>query len=502
MLPDTSFDTLNYHLYLQERPFSNNVSFNFFPARWINTFSLPLADRFLCFFRLVFGYRFGIMGNLIVMFLMYYQVKIILSVFVKNKYYISLISVAVLFTEQILYNMATYYVDLISIPLFLEIIIFLLKDKEKKISNKENFSILLIAGLLVSLKISNAFLLIPLAIIYIYRYKKSFNYKTFLFGILIFIFPMAVYLLNNYLQTSNPIFPFYNSIFKSNYLPNENWIEGFYGPKTVMERLFWPLYLFEFPRRAFDTDVYYNRIGFGFIVSLFIIVCALIERIFKREENKNSFVSLSILYIVFCLLWGNFMMGYIRYALVLEVISGIIMAIFVYNYFNDERILFFLISSIMIFGFFYTTEATLSDVLFGYDKISWRKSYYVDEENYELNKTHLFDKYNYDEYIKDIDCFGIVDYNSGYAALLSKNKKIVNLNEGYNTDYGKEEFDKIVDNCKNIYTISTSTTMDRTSNYLKDVGYEKKGNEIVFKTSFINYKDDIILYEIERSDYE
>ena len=72
-IPDSSFDTLNYHLYSQERLFSNNTSYNFFPARWINTFSLPLADRMHYFFRYLFGYRLGILANLFCIIIIYYQ---------------------------------------------------------------------------------------------------------------------------------------------------------------------------------------------------------------------------------------------------------------------------------------------------------------------------------------------------------------------------------------------------------------------------------------------
>ena len=52
-IPDSSFDTLNYHIYLQEKLFDDNVSYNFFPGRWINTFSLPLGDRLHFFFRMI-----------------------------------------------------------------------------------------------------------------------------------------------------------------------------------------------------------------------------------------------------------------------------------------------------------------------------------------------------------------------------------------------------------------------------------------------------------------
>ena len=169
-IPDSSFDTLNYHLYLQERVFSDNVLTNFFPARWINTFSMPLADRMHYFFRLILGYRLGIILNLFIMIIIYFQTKTILEKFLKNKIYISLISTIIIITEQLLTNMITYYVDLFSIPLFLGIIIIILNNK--KVNNITNYFILLMAGILISLKISNAFLVLLLAIIYIIKFYK------------------------------------------------------------------------------------------------------------------------------------------------------------------------------------------------------------------------------------------------------------------------------------------------------------------------------------------
>ena len=191
-IPDSAFDTLNYHLYLQENPFFNNTTFNFFPSRWINTFTLPLADRMHYFFRLILGYRLGLILNTLCLIVVFYQLKRILSKFMNNETLISLSALVIIVTEQILTNMITYYVDLLILPIFLEIILIIF-DKEKNPLN--NYWILLLAGIAISFKISNIYFIILFAILYIIKYRKSINVKTFLIGIPLFIFPFVLYLL-------------------------------------------------------------------------------------------------------------------------------------------------------------------------------------------------------------------------------------------------------------------------------------------------------------------
>ena len=490
-IPDSSFDTLNYHLYLQERLFSNNVNFNFFPARWINTFSFPLGDRLHFLFRTIFGYRLGMISNVFCMVVIYFQTKIILSKFIKKVYYIPIFSILILLTEQLCTNMITYYVDLFSIPLFLEIIIVLLYAK--KTDNKTNYLVLLLSGILISLKISNAFFIIILGIIYIIKNKDSINIKTFLIGIPIVILPIFIYMVNNYIQTGNPVFPFYNSIFESKYLPNSNWIETAYGPKTLIERILWPIIILKYPRRAFDTDIYYGRIGFGFIISLLFILFQI-----KNYKKSNEF-KLSILYVIMCLIWSNFMMGYIRYALILEIISGIISVLFVYNYFKSKNNIIFITSLLVLISLGHVFYNTLSDIFKSSTELSWRYPYSLNKEDYKKNIRYVMDRpKKYDKYTSNIDCFGIVDYNSGYAALLSKKAKIININEGYNSAYGERKFNKIINECKNTYTVSTSSNLERTEKYLKAANYERNGENIEFKTDFLNINSEIILFEITK----
>lgn len=497
-IPDSAFDTLNYHLYIQERLFSNNTSYNFFPARWINTFSLPLADRIHFLFRNIFGYRLGIMANIIILIIVYYQVKKILKYFIQNETYVSLISCVILITEQLLSNMLSYYVDLMPIPFFLEIIIIMLYNK--KVNNFTNYIVLFMAGILISLKISNAFLVIPLAIIYLIKYRKNINYKTILIGIPIAIMPFFIYLLNNYIQTGNPVFPFYNSIFNSKYLPNTNWIEDYYGPKGKGEKLFWPIYMMFYPRRAFDSDYYYGRIGFGYFISLLLLIMLFVN-VFIKKKKIQQFDKLNILFVVFCLIWSNMMMGYIRYALVLEVISGVIIAISLYDSFKNKKRLYLIISVLCIYALAHTSFLTMGDMLGGSKELSWRKpmSVYNLSDIDKENIAHLFDNSkNYDKKLARVDCIGIADYNSGYAALLSDSKRILNLKEGFNTNYGKNQLEKSLKKCKNLYTVTTRNTIDRVQERLKTTNYKTTGKEIRFKTDFLSENNELILLEIRK----
>lgn len=493
-IPDVSFDTLNYHIFMQENLFSDNVSFNFFPARWINTFSLPLGDRLHYFFRLLLGYRLGTIFNLICVMVIYYQLKRLLSKFMKRDNLICICSIIIIVTEQILTNMITYYVDLFVIPIILEIIMMLFEKNKSKINN---YFVLLLAGIAISLKVSNAIILIPLAIIYLYKNKNTINYKTFIIGIPILIFPFAIYMINNYIQTGNPVFPFYNSIFKSDYFNNINWIEDAYGPKTIIERIFWPIYIIFNPRRAFDTDIYYGRIGFGYIISIITIIIEVIRH-YKKPEKYDLLFSISCLYIILCIIWSNFMMGYIRYALVLEIISGIVGIFFIYKYYNKGKILSIL-SIFALLSFMYGSIYTISDIIGTNREISWRYPYKLNKESYKENFKYILNrKRDYSEVMAPIDCLGIVDYNAGYASMITDKIPIIDMHEGYANKYGKKMYDKRIKLCKNIYTISTTPTLYRTLEYINKIGYETTGKSIYIKTDFIDVKNDLILIEIKK----
>lgn len=56
-MPDFTYDTKNYHLYLQENFLIDKINFDFFAGKTINAFLFPLGDRMHYIFRNILGYR-------------------------------------------------------------------------------------------------------------------------------------------------------------------------------------------------------------------------------------------------------------------------------------------------------------------------------------------------------------------------------------------------------------------------------------------------------------
>ena len=210
-------------------------------------------------------------------------------------------------------------------------------------------------------------------------------------------------------------------------------METFYGPKTFFEKLFWPIYTLITPRRAFDMNLYYGRIAFGYIASFIL----LIESICKKSKKLLFF---SLLTISLNLFWSNFMMGYIRYALCLEIFAGIAIVVLIYNFFAQTNINKNLIAILACIALVFQVVNSLYTILFTSTELSWRNTIFKDFTGYKNNVIHTLSKCNYSQYLKGIDYLGIIDYNSGYGVLLSDTIPIICLNEGYANDYGEEQF--------------------------------------------------------------
>lgn len=492
-IPDSSFDTLNYHIIAQEQVFSDNVGFNFFPGRWINTHSLPLADRMHYFFRLILGYRLGIVFNFILLIIIYYQIKRILILVLKNKSELAISVMAVLgiMTEQILANSMTYYVDLFSIPFFLEFLLLIIEKNEKP----RHFIAAFICGVLISLKLSNAFFMIMFLLIYLIRFRKTINLKIIFICGLIALLPLGVYLTNNYLQTKNPIFPFYNSLFKSPFYENSDFYEDSYGPKGKKETLAWPIIALFQTRRAFDTKTYYGRISFGYIAALLMLLVIVYRKVRHKEQDRLK-VFLIIFYLLACLVWSKFMLGYIRYALILEVLAWLSIVICLTWCFENKNKLGYILGAILAGATFYQISCSIGDVMVGVKESSWRYPLTLNDEDYWKNFNAKTIDYKTESQRYGIDCFGIVDYNAGYASLLELNVPIIQLNEGAPNKYSKNKQSEMLKKCKNIYTVSTTETRERTEKYLEKTGYKTKGKAKKIKVDFIDINNSLILMPI------
>ncbi len=125
--PDTNFDTRNYHLFFQSFQFKDIIHYHFFPVS-IYSFFYPLSDRMFYIFRTALGYRAGTVLNYLVIVLIYKQVKDILFRYISlrgikiGNFLLGILSLLTVSTEFIFFNFATYLVDLMFIPLLLEVL--------------------------------------------------------------------------------------------------------------------------------------------------------------------------------------------------------------------------------------------------------------------------------------------------------------------------------------------------------------------------------------------
>jgi hypothetical protein len=132
-------------------------------------------------------------------------------------------------------------------------------------------------------------------------------------GFIGFLAPLLPFSAFMFWQTRNPIFPFYNKIFRSPYWPLINWVDIRWGPKAVWEALVWPFLIFIRPERTTELAVYSGRLCLALVAAIF---CLLI-----RPAGKNT-RALGVIILLGLGLW-TLITGYVRYATYLELLGGV-----------------------------------------------------------------------------------------------------------------------------------------------------------------------------------
>lgn len=257
VFPDRAYDTGNYHLIAQNPAFENYFTEDYAYGSF-QVWGFRLADRMFYYFRYLLGYRLGTFLNVFIMFLAFTQLYDILD-WILSKYNSEksigsrivcnrlVWSLAILFSLDAILMFGIYYVDLFAIPLTLEIIRLFLKDSgEQRSIDIYYFAIL--NGICLGFKLTNIIYVIPMVLIYIVRNYKSMRFKQWVWAILIGLFPFADYLVFNFICTGNPVFPYFNGLFKSPFFLLSNWKDTRWGPSSFFEKIFWIIYAAFNPR--------------------------------------------------------------------------------------------------------------------------------------------------------------------------------------------------------------------------------------------------------------
>lgn len=276
---DEFVDTITYHLTSQLNPFLDNITTDFLPS---SVFFFPLGDRMNYIFVHFLGNRFGAILTCYAVLVAYYQLKNAMIALIPNLSNLKRTIFLMLFitSNTIIKYPGSYFIDNYSAILVFELIYIFIQNVNLMENKKCLYLSVFISGCLVGIKISNAFLAIPIILLLLVRNIKEFGFKNlknikifdYLMLIIVAFFPFFVYLIRGYIQTGNPIFPLMNNIFHSPYLKNINGLDSRLGPKNIFEFIFWPIIICFNMYKGDDIHALIeNTWGIGYILTIYAL---------------------------------------------------------------------------------------------------------------------------------------------------------------------------------------------------------------------------------------
>lgn len=504
--PDRAFDTFNYHLYLQEKPFGDKLFYDFFAGKNINSFSYAFPDRVFYIFRYLLGYRLGVILNYILIIGIFYNVKSILKKLdVKcNDVVLTIVSMMITFSLSIIDIVDSYYIDLISLYLLIELFNLMIMGSKLNNNKETNLKIFSIIGLLYGLtfatKISNAVLLVLYFILYIIKNRNIFKLltiKNITYTLLLFMFGFILYFVYNIAETGNPVFPFYNTIFKSNFFGLWDWLDTRFGPHTIIETLLWPLIILKYPNRLVDTAIAEPLWCYGYIISI-IYVIYYVYRYIRYKETNNTRLFYFISTILIYLVWAKFQLGYSRYGLIVLVLGGISTYIFVTDMFKYKKnIVIGILLVLLIYNYNYSIIKYLGEENF------WIfNNYYNNSDDYMYNVKNIFAKGNDDldlSIFEENSAWLIFYYNSGYAKILNGNIPIITATSGVENEYTRKLYNDTIEKYDHLYTLVDALDFQNFIENLNNTQFKIKDIKQVISSDIIGTESSFTyIFEVEK----
>ena len=343
-LPDTSFDVLNYRLFHSERAMSGPL---FAPGDWFPTPSPfnPAADIATGVSRRLLGYRLGTVVNLLAVVWAAQIVERLLRPYVPSNRRRAACVLLVALCEHVLFEINEYMIDVLAVPLVLEAIHSATRGREGASPRRDEatssrgdegarlggdgdasfrrdvLSAAFLVGLASAFKLTSATLALPLALIFAPRLVAELRAAparaagAVALAAAVFALPLAPHAAYLYAQTGNPVFPLYNAFFESPYWTPANYRDPRWGPFGFWETITWPLASVAHPARLSELNVYSGRATLGTLAALAALI------LFRRDRLV---LSLAIVFLLDALMWSA-STGYIRYALHLEFVAGLLL---------------------------------------------------------------------------------------------------------------------------------------------------------------------------------
>lgn len=462
IMPEASFDTSNYHLYFQEFLGRDFVNEDFFPIRAVNASALALGDRMYYLFRYFLGYRAGTLLNTLVIFIIYFQIKGLIKEISKHfkldfgrfGEIFSFGSLICLLTENIFNNLATYMVDYLAVPFLLEIFRIVIFEEREDIGHTPVY-LCLLAGLATGIKMTNIVIVFPMALFYILLNVKKLHLKSILVSFFAFVFCIFIYMYINWDITGNILFPYANEIFQSPYFSVEQSPNDFsafnvnFGPKTILEYIFWPMYMIRYPERSADIAFCSGRL---LLIVVILFATVIVERKKIDVVVKRMFIFLSIFYLLFLI----FFRGYMRYIPVLELVGSALALVSLINIYAMKKKFGKVFTYICILCLYFQTGEALDRYINENYEWGWRNI--SDKGRIMANLPYIFHDYEAglpEELLNDIDCMLVTDASGSLAVNIKDNVPLINLTTGTTNEYTENMLKTRLNelNGLNIYTL-------------------------------------------------
>jgi hypothetical protein len=502
--PDVSFDVVNYHIFESERILRGSLylPMDFFPG------SLPVnptPDVLAGLSRHLLGYRLGTVINYVALIWTGVILNRVLRAYIHSTWLRSLSVLFILLSEQMLFQINNYMVDLLALPLLLEATLVAMEQKAERILQRTMLLSLLL-GIAIAFKLSNLFIAAPIVVVYVVNVltsaEKQARLRTFFqllklspIAAIIFLAPVAPFSFVMYRLTGNPIFPLYNGIFKSPFWPQGAPFDPRWGPPNLYETIIWPVVMLFHPERLSECPYYSGRLTLGFILAAVCLIVGWRDR--------------TIRYLAFIILSGTILWsassGYIRYALYLELISGIViiwLAAVIWQRLprNTWRVLAPLPLWLLMLGQGYYALRYVMHWEWSQRQPVTRRDEYFRNEYEGLLRDHSFRSYISDEELalfNNVDVWIETTYKtSAFEVLLRPDVPIiaVRMPNFFETNVARSKFGELIQAAegKRMFTLTTRESIDEARQSLAARGLAMG----TMRTVSLNYFSDALKFEV------
>ena len=385
--PDLAFDSLNYHLFLGHRflTFTSFMNREFYPTA-IHNFP-GLIDFPSFFLYQILGYRLSSLPSLIsiigIMLITYFYLD------KSHKQMRTPLSLAYLsfflmvFVHEALFQVATLMVDNLSaLLLFAGLAVFVHRKKTKDIYLAGVF-----LGISIYWKFTNLYLLflvLPFFGLQLIRNPNHFkkNIKSLIIFFLLLCSPFFFFWnIPQALETNNPVFPFYNQIFRSQYFPEKNFTVSIFGPEHPLESISWPFYSVLNPVRLGETHDWFHDFRLPLLLALLFVV--------YFSTNKDRFVHELFLTSILLTVSWSLTSGYARYFVAGEYFIAASATWLLAKSHNIKRVYLMLLIVLLAILSYLSFRLFYQNTLFD---LSWREPFRVSPNLHLAQLPYLFEK--------------------------------------------------------------------------------------------------------------